>query len=143
MIILSHIGLISVLLCGMVYHYGGIRLLPGLILGILSGIIYFFHLYYQIGRLTSSPQAKAPAYLRWGWMARFGLLFVILVFLGRHLDGGYSAFVIGFFTTPFILLVNAALLLGQQIIEAKKEYQKRGDHKPWGIVARKSGGISW
>ncbi|SMC32096.1 hypothetical protein SAMN04488500_10175 [Sporomusa malonica] len=143
MVILSHIGFSSLLLCGMAYNYGGITLIPGLILGIIAGVMYFFHLYYQIERLTNSPKKTAPADLRWGWMARFSLLIIILIFLGRHLDGGYSAFVVGFFTTPTILFLNASFLIGQQILEAKKNHKKTGGHKPWGMVERKSGGISW
>lgn len=141
--ILLHIGLVGLLLCGTAYIYGGFVPVAGLIMGLLTGVVYFFHLYYQIERLIILPKEKAPSYIRWGWMARFGLLIVVLVFLGYRLNIGYSAFITGFFTMPAILFLNAIGLIGQQIAESRKNHKKAGGSKPWGMVGRKSGDISW
>jgi hypothetical protein len=138
--ILKQMGLFSLPLCGIVYVYGGIVLIPGLFIGLLTGIAYFFHLYYQIGRLTKYPTEKAPAYIRWGWMGRFCMLIAILILLGCRLDIGYAAFIVGFFTMPVILFFNSMVLLLKQIIEARKNGKERGC-KQWGMV-KQSGDIS-
>lgn len=139
--ILAQIGFVSLPLCGIAYLYGGFVLVLGLIMGLLTGIAYFFHLYYQIERLSKLPLEKAPAYIRWGWTGRFILLITILILLGYRLNIGYAAFIVGFFTMPVILFVNSMCLLLQQIVEARKHVAERRC-KQWGMVERKSGGIS-
>lgn len=141
---MAHIGICSLLLCGAAYIYGMVVAIPGILVGLITGVAYFFYHYYQIERLTKMSDDKAPAYIRWGWMGRFGLLIFILALLGYHrIDVVYAAFITGFFVMPVILFINITYLLGQQISEAKKLQGKARGNTPWGMAERRSESINY
>ncbi|MDF2572663.1 MAG: hypothetical protein K0R22_3182 [Sporomusa sp.] len=117
---LAQIALIGTILCPLAYVYCTLQATTGLLIGLVTGSMYFLYLYRQVENVQVLSKKQAIEHIRGGWIIRLGAMVLVLVAISHFLQVDILAFVAGFFTMPVILFINGMLLVLKQIEDAKK-----------------------
>ncbi|HWR42051.1 ATP synthase subunit I [Sporomusa sp.] len=117
---LAQLALIGTILCPLAYIYSTVQTTTGLLIGLITGSIYFLYLYRQVENVQVLSKKQAIEHIRGGWVIRLGAMVLVLVVISHVLKVNVLAFVAGFFTMPVILFLNGMLLVVKQIADAKK-----------------------
>ena len=117
---LAQITLVGTILCAVTYLYGSVQTMTGLLIGMVTGSLYFLYLYRQVENVQVFSVKQAVEHIRGGWVIRLGAMVLVLVVLSQVLKVNMLAFVAGFFIMPGLLFLNGLLLVVQQIADAKK-----------------------
>lgn len=107
--ILLQIFVVSLLIYGCGYFFGGAAIINGFVAGLAAGISFYLILYYQIAKYTdlSYNNENAVQNIRYGWMIRFGILILALILL-EYIPANYVlAAIPGFFLPPVVIFINA------------------------------------
>jgi len=113
----------SLALCFFAYFSGAAYLIPGVLAGTLTSIVYFLLMSYRIQRSMKLPLAKAVTYMRIGWMIRLAFVLVMLIISIRISQLHFWAAVVGLLSLHFIILLNAIIAAGKTIYS--KHYRSR------------------
>lgn len=93
-----------------------VYLLPGLLIGWTSSVIYFLLMCRRVKRSAELPPDKALASMRAGWVLRFGFMIAMLV-VSVHMPGvDFWAAVVGLFSLHIVLLLNAVCFVVFELI---------------------------
>jgi len=117
---LAQITLVGTILCAVTYLYGSVQTMTGLLIGMVTGSLYFLYLYRQVENVQVFSVKQAVEHIRGGWVIRLGAMVLVLVVISQVLTVNMVAFVAGFFIMPGLLFLNGLLLVVQQIADAKK-----------------------
>jgi membrane protein YqaA with SNARE-associated domain len=117
---LAQIALLGIVLCAFTYQYANLEATVGLLIGLLTGSLYFLYLFRQVENVQVFSVKQAVEHIRGGWVIRLAAMLLVLVFITHVLKVNMLAFVAGFFVMPGLLFINGLLLAIQQIIDAKK-----------------------
>lgn len=117
---LAQIALVGTILCAVTCMYGNAEATVGLLIGLVTGSLYFLYLYRQVENVQVFSVKQAVEHIRGGWVIRLAAMLLVLVGITHVLKVNMLAFVAGFFVMPALLILNGLLLVIQQIIDAKK-----------------------
>lgn len=117
---LSQIALVGLILCALTWLYGNAVVTVGLLIGLVTGSVYFLYLFRQIENVPVFSVKQAVEHIRGGWIIRLAAMVVVLIFITHVLKVNMLAFVAGFFVMPALLFLNGLLLALQQIMDDKK-----------------------
>jgi hypothetical protein len=117
---LAQITLVGLILCVLTWLYGNAAATAGLLIGLVTGSLYFLYLFRQIENVPFFSVKQAVEHIRGGWIIRLAGMVVVLIFITHVLKVNMLAFVAGFFVMPALLFLNGLLLVIQQIMDAKK-----------------------
>ena len=117
---LAQIALLGTILCAVTYMYGSVQATTGLLIGLVTGSLYFLYLYRQVENVQVFSVKQAVEHIRGGWVIRLGAMVLVMVVISHVLEVNMIAFVAGFFIMPVLLFINGLLLVLAQIADAKK-----------------------
>ncbi len=117
---LAQITLFGIIVCPIAYMYSTVQVMTGLLIGLVTGAIYFLYLYRQVENVQVFSQRQAVEHIRGGWVIRLGAMLLVLIVIIHVLKVSTLAFIAGFFTMPALLFLNGMLLVVRQIKDAKK-----------------------
>lgn len=117
---LVQITLVGTILCALTWQYGNAAATVGLLIGLMTGSLYFLYLFRQIENVPFLSVKQAVEHIRGGWIIRLAAMVIVLIFITHVLKVNMLAFVAGFFVMPALLFLNGLLLVIQQIVDAKK-----------------------
>ncbi len=117
---LAQIALLGIILCTATYRYGSVPATVGLLIGLVTGSLYFLYLYRQVENVQVFSVKQAVEHIRGGWVIRLAAMVLVVVGVSHVLKVNMLAFVAGFFVMPTLLFINGLVLVVQQILDAKK-----------------------
>jgi membrane protein YqaA with SNARE-associated domain len=118
--LLAQMALAGTILCPVAYIYCTAQASTGLLIGLVTGSIYFLYLYRQVENIQVFSKKQAVEHIRGGWIIRLGAMVVVLIVISHILKVNILAFVAGFFTMPVLLFINGMILVVRQIEDGKK-----------------------
>lgn len=83
----------------------------GLLVGALTGIIYFSLMGYRLKKAAGQSAAKAVFSMRIGWFFRFAFVLLMLIISLRASYIDFGAAVVGLFSLHIIIFLNAVVKL--------------------------------
>ncbi|WP_378951077.1 ATP synthase subunit I [Pelosinus sp. sgz500959] len=108
---LLHILLWGALICSGAYFLNQDWRIPGLIMGIMTSMIYFLLMCYRINKSATMSVPKAISYMRIGWLMRLAFV-VLMLFLSIKIPSlDFLSAVIGLFSLQVVGILNASLLI--------------------------------
>jgi hypothetical protein len=93
-----------------------ILLIPGLVTGWTSSVIYFLLMCRRVKKSLDLPPEKALASMRAGWLVRFVFMISILVLASNVPGINFWAAVVGLFSLHIVLMVNAVCIVVSGLI---------------------------
>lgn len=117
---LAQIALVGTIGCLLAYRYSSMQVTTGLVIGLVTGSIYFLYLYRQVENVQVFSKQQAIEHIRGGWIIRLGTILLVLIIITHVFKVNALAFVAGFFTMPALLFINGMLLVIKQIKDTKK-----------------------
>ena len=116
---LAQMALAGLLLGAGTLMYGSAQATAGLLIGLVTGAVYFLYLYRQVENVRIFTVKQAVAHIRGGWVIRLAAMLLVLIIVSHVIKVNMAAFVSGFFIMPVLLFLNGLLLVMQQIADAK------------------------
>lgn len=108
---LLQIILWGAIICSAAYFLNQGWRIPGLVMGIMTSIIYFLLMCYRVNKTAAMSVAKAVSYMRIGWLMRLSFL-VLMLFLSIKIPSlDFLSAVIGVFSLQVVLIANAGVLV--------------------------------
>lgn len=117
---LAQIAMVGVVLCSISYLNYTVQVTVGLLIGLVTGAVYFLYLYRQMENVKVLTKQQAVEHIRGGSIVRLGFMFLVLVVISHVWKVNVLAFVVGFFTMPLLLFINGMLLVAKQVEDIKK-----------------------
>ncbi|WP_371375376.1 ATP synthase subunit I [Sporomusa aerivorans] len=117
---LAQIAVLGIIFCPIVFSYYSGQTMAGLLLGMVTGSIYFLYLYRQVENVKVLSKKQAVEHIRSGWIIRLGVMLLVLIVVSHFLKLNVLAFIAGFFTMPVLLFINGMAMVIKQIEDAKK-----------------------
>lgn len=99
----------GVILCSVTFLLGYISAIPGMIIGIVTGISYYLLLYQQIEKGGQMGAEQAMIYMKGGWVSRFCLV-LSAVIISIKLHQQVLPMLIGFFTYRIVIFIDTVVL---------------------------------
>ena len=118
---LMHMVFWGVLVSVGAYLSGFIFVLPSLLMGIATSIIYFLLMCYRVKKSVVMPPHEAVAYMRVGWLVRLVLVILMLILSTRISNMNLWAAVVGLFSLHIVLFFNAVVLVIQEFATRKEK----------------------
>ena len=103
------------------YLSGFSAVLPGLLLGITTSVIYFLLMCYRVKKSAMLPPQKAVSYMRMGWLVRLSFVVLMLILSVRISSMNLWAAVVGLFSLHIVLFLNAVVLVVQEFTTKKEK----------------------
>lgn len=91
-------------------------LIPGLLVGWTSSVLYFLLLCRRVKKSAELPPDKALASMRAGWVLRFGFMIAMLVLSVKVPGIDFWAAVVGLFSLHIVLVLNAVYFVVFELI---------------------------
>lgn len=89
-------------------------LLPGLMLGIAAGVVYFLMMSRRVKKSAELSVSRAVWHMRIGWIVRFGFVIVIFIVSFNHPHIDIWATFTGFFLLHVVIVFNAIVMALKQ-----------------------------
>ncbi len=101
----------GVMICSAAYFLNQGWRVPGLVMGIMTSIIYFLLMCYRVNKTAAMSVTKAVSYMRIGWLMRLAFV-VLMLFLSIKIPTlDFLSAVIGLFSLQVVLIANAGVLV--------------------------------
>ena len=117
---LAQIALVGTMGCLLAYRYCSVQATLGLLIGLVTGSIYFLYLYRQVENVQVFSKQQAIEHIRGGWIIRLGAVLLVLIVITHVFKVDALAFTAGFFTMPALLFISGLQLVVRQIRDTKK-----------------------
>jgi len=101
----------GVLICGIAYFSGLSWRIPGLMLGVMTSMIYFLLLCYRVRNSATMSVPKAISYMRLGWLMRLSFILLMLLLSIKIQFFDFVSAIIGLFSLQIIMIANASLFV--------------------------------
>ena len=98
-------------ICGIAYFTGLGWRIPGLILGLVTSLMYFILMCYRIGKSAEMTVPKAISYMRLGWLLRLSFVALMLVLSIKIPLFDFLSAVIGLFSLQAVMIGNAGVII--------------------------------
>lgn len=106
----------GIFICGSAYFAGYGSRIPGLVIGIVSSIIYCLLLWYRVLKSTEMSVHKAIFYMRVGWLIRLFFVAIMLLLALRMPMLDFGSAVIGLFTLQIVIVLNAFVSVARNFL---------------------------
>ncbi|MCM0759038.1 ATP synthase subunit I [Sporomusa sphaeroides DSM 2875] len=117
---LAQIAFVGTIGCLLAYRYFSVQVTTGLLIGLVTGSIYFLYLYRQVENVQVFSKQQAIEHIRGGWIIRLGAVLLVLIVITHVFKVNALAFTAGFFTMPALLFISGLQLVIRQIRDTKK-----------------------
>lgn len=108
------------ILCAAAYFYGFSWRIPGLVLGIVTSMIYFLLMCYRVSKSADMSVPKAISYMRIGWLIRLSFIALMLVLSIKIPLFDFISAVIGLFSLQVVLVANASIIVMKSFFSSVK-----------------------
>lgn len=105
----------GIVLCGIAYFSGASWRIPGLLLGIVTSMIYFLLMCYRVRRSADMSVPKAISYMRLGWLIRLSFVSLMLLLSLKIQSIDFLSAVIGMFSLQVVMIANASIIVGKSL----------------------------
>lgn len=95
---------------GAAYTAGYAKTAWGLLVGLLTGGLYFLLMSYRIYKSAKLPKNKAIAYMRTGWWVRLSFIVLALVFSVHFAQINFWGVVAGLLSLHVVIVINALVV---------------------------------
>lgn len=106
--------------CVAAYFSNGGWRIPGLLLGMMTSIVYFLLMCYRIRKSADMSVPKAISYMRLGWLLRLSFIGLMLVLSIKIPLFDFISAVIGLFSLQVVMIGNAGLLIIKSLFPSSK-----------------------
>ena len=106
----------GIFVCSSAYFIGDVWRIPGLVLGVITSMIYFLLMCYRVNQSASMPVHKALIYMRIGWLIRLSFVILMLVLSVKIPAIDFWSAVVGLFTLQVILFLNAVVIVSKSFL---------------------------
>jgi hypothetical protein len=106
----------GIVVCCSTYFIGDGWRIPGLILGIITSMIYFLLMCYRVNQSANMPVHKALLYMRVGWLIRLGFVVLMLVLSVKIPAIDFWSAVAGLFTLQVIMFLNSIAIVSKSFL---------------------------
>ena len=110
----------AVIICSTAYFVGLGWRIPGLILGVITSIIYFLLMCYRVSKSANMSVPKAISYMRLGWLMRLSFVLLMLLLSIKVPIFDFVSAVIGLFSLQVIIVVNASMIVAKSFLSSGK-----------------------
>lgn len=110
----------AVIICSTAYFAGFGWRIPGLILGVITSIIYFLLMCYRVSKSANMSVPKAISYMRLGWLMRLSFISLMLLLSIKVPMFDFVSAVIGLFSLQVIIVVNASMIVAKSFLSSGK-----------------------
>jgi len=110
----------AVIICSTAYFAGFGWRIPGLILGVITSIIYFLLMCYRVSKSANMSVPKAISYMRLGWLMRLSFISLMLLLSIKVPMFDFVSAVIGLFSLQVIIAVNASVIVAKSFLSSGK-----------------------
>lgn len=101
----------GVILCATVYFSGLGWRIPGLVLGIITSMIYFLLMCYRVSKSANMSVPKAISYMQIGWLLRLSFVALMLLLSIKIPLFDFISAVVGLFSLQVVLIANASIIV--------------------------------
>ena len=101
----------GIFVCASAYFTGSGWRIPGLILGMLTSMIYFLLMCYRVKKSADMSVPKAISYMRLGWLLRLSFVAIMLVLSIKIPIFDFLSAVIGLFSLQVVIIGNAGIII--------------------------------
>lgn len=98
-------------LCGIAYLTDCGWRIPGLLLGLITSMIYFLLMCYRVKKSADMSVPKAISYMRLGWLLRLSFVAIMLVLSIKIPIFDFLSAVIGLFSLQVVMIGNAGVII--------------------------------
>lgn len=101
----------GIMVCAAAYFTGFGWRIPGLILGMITSMIYFLLMCYRVKKSADMSVPKAISYMRLGWLLRLSFVAIMLVLSIKIPIFDFLSAVIGLFSLQVVIIGNAGIII--------------------------------
>lgn len=106
--------------CGIAYFSNVSWRIPGLLLGMITSMIYFLLMCYRVKRSAEMSVPKAISYMRLGWLMRLSFIGLMLVLSIKIPFFDFISAVIGLFSLQVVIIGNAGVIIVKSFFTPSK-----------------------
>jgi len=106
--------------CGTAYFTGFSWRIPGLILGMITSMVYFLLMCYRVEKSAEMSIPKAISYMRLGWLLRLSFVALMLVLSIKIPVFDFLSAVIGLFSLQVVIIGNAGVIIMKSFCSPNK-----------------------
>ena len=111
---------LGIVLCGSAYLSDGGWRIPGLILGVITSMIYFLLMCYRVKKSADMSVPKAISYMRLGWLLRLSFVAIMLVLSIKIPVFDFLSAVIGLFSLQMVMVGYAGVIIMKSFFGPRK-----------------------
>ena len=105
-----YLFLVALGAAGVLYVSGYEKIAVGLLVGMLTGTLYFLLMLYRVYKATKMPSVKAIFYMKTGWWVRLSFILLVLILSTRFAEINFWAVVTGLFLLHIIVILNVFIV---------------------------------
>jgi len=110
----------GIVVCGTAYFSGFGWRIPGLVLGMMTSMIYFLLMCYRVGKSANMSVSKAISYMRLGWLMRLSFVALMLILSIKIPLFDFISAIIGLFSLQVVIIGNAGVLIVKSFFTPSK-----------------------
>ena len=101
----------GVIICAAAYFHGDSWRIPGLVMGVVTSMIYFLLMCYRVRKSATMSVLKAISYMRLGWLMRLSFVSLMLLLSIKIPFFDFISAIIGLFSLQIVIIVNASIVV--------------------------------
>lgn len=106
----------GIFICAAAYTVGQSGKIAGLVMGILTSVVYFLLMCFRVNKSADMPVHKALLYMKVGWLIRLSFI-VIMLLLSVKIPGiDFWSAVFGLFTLQIIMFLQAVVIVAKSFL---------------------------
>jgi len=106
----------AVMICGVAYFSGLSWRIPGLVLGVVTSMIYFLLLCYRVNNSATMSVPKAISYMRLGWLMRLSFISLMLLLSIKIPLFDFLSAVVGLLSLQVVMIANASMVVIKSVL---------------------------
>lgn len=110
----------GIIVCTATYFSGFCWRIPGLLLGMLTSMVYFLLMCYRVGKSADMSVPKAISYMRLGWLMRLSFVALMLIISLKIPLFDFISAVVGLFSLQVVIIGNAGIIIMKSFLSPSK-----------------------
>jgi hypothetical protein len=110
----------GIVICATAYFSNLSSRIPGLVLGMITSMIYFLLMCYRVEKSADMSVAKAISYMRLGWLMRLSFIALMLILSIKVPIFDFISSVVGLFSLHVVIIGNAGVLIVKNFLTPSK-----------------------
>jgi len=117
---LLQIAVWAIMICSAAYFLGFSWRIPGLMLGVMTSIVYFLLMCYRVSKSADMSVPKAISYMRLGWLMRLSFVSLMLLLSIKVPMFDFVSAVIGLFSLQVIIIAKASMIVVKNFLHSSR-----------------------